>query len=386
MARPSVLVICAQNQWFSAARLPSALHAAGADVQLFAVRDCFARFSRYLSRSVEIEVGMSFVQWVDALFDLVRTSRPILVIPADEQAFRLLTELVLNPPSGLRPDVRSELEGLIVRSLGDPAHFRSSVDKIQLTEIARTAAVPQPQSVIVNTLSQARQAASAVGWPVVVKRRHSYGGSGVTVVENESALDRLVGQWLSPGAAQDTLAAPQLVLQRFDPRGVWSYWVTAYRGKVLAGWAARKIREHPARGPATVRQHCEHLQMRRYSEALCNAFDLTGVCGFQFFADADGGDPVLIEINRRITPGMGNASLLGIAFFEPLLAALGASQDEASELARRAPGGQILVEFPQEWIRDSDSEYLHRYPNDFPWNDLHVARALMNAALGHPLE
>ena len=56
--------------------------------------------------------------------------RAALIIPGDETALRLLELLVQAAPDGMPPSLHDELSALIVTSLGDPAHYRESIDKI----------------------------------------------------------------------------------------------------------------------------------------------------------------------------------------------------------------------------------------------------------------
>src|SRR5204863_8660165 len=105
----------------------------------------------------------------------------------------------------------------------------------------------------------------------------------------------------------------------------------------------------------------------RYSAQLIEAFGITGFAGIEYIM-ADDGEPLLLEINRRVTPGAAGGAIVGIDLCAALHATLsGAPSDVPRDLA---PGDErIVARFPQEWLRDPSSEWLRDFPVDAPWDE-----------------
>jgi hypothetical protein len=64
-----------------------------------------------------------------------------------------------------------QLAALIRKSLGDPGHFRASIDKTLLPSAAEALGVRVPPYAVVSSLAEAEAFAGDRGFPMVLKRR-----------------------------------------------------------------------------------------------------------------------------------------------------------------------------------------------------------------------
>jgi len=99
---------------------------------------------------------------------------------------------------------------------------------------------------------------------------------------------------------------------------------------------------------------------------------LSGLCGFDFMLEADTGNAYLIEINPRATQ-VGHITL---GFGHDLPAALyGAVSGRPGQVAPPVTENDTIVLFPQEWARDSQSEFLRTGYHDVPWDTPELVHA-----------
>ena len=102
-----------------------------------------------------------------ALARAIRSSKPTIVIPCDDRAVRQLHELHRQRP---------ELRELIVRSLGDPAHFATIRSRAQLLESAARAGIHVPATRRIVSCDDIPDWFSKVPGPAVMKMDGTWGG------------------------------------------------------------------------------------------------------------------------------------------------------------------------------------------------------------------
>jgi len=370
VARPRALLCATATKWLGTARSPRAFARAGCDVHLFAPDDPLTGSSPHVARRYRLPQHADTSAWALALADVVDLAEPDVVVPCDDGAFRLLTLLHGEPPRRLASRRHAAIAALIERSLGDPAGYLPSVDKLALPAQARAFGVPMPASIVATTLSQARAFADAHGWPIVLKRNESYAGTGVTIVHRAADL---AGAWktaAAPSLATRGGATPSpLLVQQAIAGSSWYAVVVAHEGRYFGGWAARKIVAHPSpKGPATVTGHAYRADIDEHCAALVRGFGMSGIFGIEFLVDDATDRASLIEINRRLTPGVHKDALVGLDVVGAWLAAL--RGEPPAERLRLAPGeAGIIVNFPQEWLRDPGSPWLSDHRVDVPWDE-----------------
>src|SRR4029077_14626689 len=94
------------------------------------------------------------------------------------------------------------------------------------------------------------------------------------------------------------------LIQVHLPGHVQYYVATAWKGELLAGWSSEKIVANPApTGPPTVSRHFHSPRLRAIAASLTRGFRISGHFFVEFIVARDGGEPLVLQINRRITPG-----------------------------------------------------------------------------------
>jgi Carbamoyl-phosphate synthase L chain, ATP binding domain len=174
--------------------MPRSLARAGFNVVLLAPRGSLAEKSRYVSRIQRLDDPVSADGWLGAFAEIVASAAPRLLMPCDDTALQLLLELVtlqdfgVELPSHLRAAMDAALGALIRESLGDPAHYRDSIDETLLPLLAQSIGVDVAPFVVTRSPDEVREFAQRHGFPVVVKRRFSSAGSGVAVCTSAEEL------------------------------------------------------------------------------------------------------------------------------------------------------------------------------------------------------
>ena len=377
MAAP-ILLVATATRWFGTARMPRALAQAGFEVVLLTPRNSLAEHGRFVAKLGYVDDAANPWQWLHAFAAMVKATAPILVMPCDDTAFQLLQSLVLSPPARLEPTLALQLAALIRKSLGDPAWFRTSVDKTLLPAAAESLGVRVPPYAIVEDLAQAELFAARHGYPVVVKRRRSSAGDGVAICADREELANAVVELARADAIAFTAGEDsRLIVQAFIHGGTRFYPAMAWQGKLLTGYAGEKLESNPApKGPPTVNRYFRSPELRDAAVKLARGFGISGFFSPEFVEDERTGMPYLMEINRRLVGGAHRGSAIGVDHCAALYAAAhGQSSPTRTDLAEGET--HFTVHFPQEWLRDVASHWLREYPVDVPWDEPELIEAML---------
>ena len=363
------------TSWLGTARMPRDLAHAGFRVVLVAPEGSLARSSRYVHRLHPVSARTGALAWIDAFADAVLRERPRIVLPCDDTAFGLLQQIVAAPPRHLDAARQLDLAALVVRSLGDPAHYAVSVDKTRVCAAAEAAGVRVPPYHVVETAAAALEFARIHGWPVVLKRAQSSAGEGVAICTDSRALARAFEAL--PGAATSGLQAmrPRLVVQGHIHGRTRYFAGTAWQGSLLCGYAVDKLAGE-ARGAASVVRYFRCDALEASAATLASVFGASGIFAPEYIVDERTGDAYLVEINRRVTPGTHRGAFIGMSSAVALAAALG---DMPSPQRTRLDDNEVhvYVSFPHEWLRDPGSPYLRDHPVDVPWDEPGLMAAML---------
>ena len=375
--KPAVLLVSTATRWLGTARMPRVLARAGFDVAMLAPKGSLAAKSRYLSAVLFLPDDTNTMQWLLALVAMVDKVSPRLLVPCDEMAVRLLFALVLGPPKGLAPAMRSRLAALIGESLGDPGFFMTSIDKTLLPPAAEALGVRVPPYVVAGTVNEALAFASDRGYPVVLKRRFGFAGRGVAVVATPAELTREARSLMSPDQLDlGVYQTPRLLVQAFIAGPHHAQALVAHDRSPLAAFAwERFVATQPVKGQTTVVRFVDSGQTRACAETLGRSFGINGFFSIQFILDADTGEAHLLEINRRIVTHMHMGERVGV----DLAAALNARLMGVPAPPSRPPGASLptVAVFPREWLRDPSSRYLCDFPTDVPWDEPELFEAML---------
>ena len=311
-----LLIVAIETRSYSTARIPKALAQAGFDVALFAPHHSLAEKSRFVTRVGHLPDGANTAQWLFAFAAMAKATSPRIAIPGDDMALRLMHTLVSSPPQQLQPAMHEMLSALVVESLGDPAFYVTTLDPALL-----------------------RPAAAALGVEVAPAGIRTPGGRRMR------------------------------------------YFAAAWKGTLLAGWAAEDVVAHPQPdGPSTVVRRYRDPAAREAARTLIEGLGLSGLLSIQFVNDERTGRPLLLDIDRRIAPGIHVGAKIKVDLCAALLAAIeGRPSPSRTDLDEDETG--YNVQFPQEWLRDPGSEWLRKQPVDVPWDEPELFEALL--ALRH---
>ena len=302
---------------------------------------------------------------------------PRLVIPCDEVAIRLLFELVRHPPRHLGGD-GARVQQLVRESLGDPAHYETSIDKTMLPPAAQALGVPVPVYRLAETVNEAVEAADVLGYPVVLKRRYGFASQGVRILQHRDELWQAADALLQPMQLDlGVRRASTLLVQGFVDGPTLS--------QTMVAWARRAARGLCAPARSGVRAGQGRLGRRarmqgpidpRFHRAPApGAFSMSGLFSVQYIEPADGSPPRLLEINRRIVTFMHMDEYGGVDLCGALYQRLAGVQTLPFDMPDKTD--HILASFPHEWLRDPESPWLRDHPSDIPWDDPDVLQAMV---------
>lgn len=373
-----VLLVSTATRWYGTARTPRALTQAGFEVTLLTPRNSLAESSRFVARVAYLPDQTTPLDWIHAVAATVRAVSPAQVMPCDDVSFRLLAMLVLSPPPQLQPSLRAELGSLIRASLGDPAHYRISVDKTLLSGAAARAGVRVPAHAVVATRDEAIAFAAVHGYPVVLKRPYTTAGDGVRIVADEAEVAAAVIALTAPKLDDlEPDASRRMLIQKHIDGRICYQNVAAWQGRMLAGYAGDRLQAHGGpMAPGTVVRFYDAPELRDFSGRLVRAFGITGLFTSEYVVDQATGLPYLLEINRRISPATHYGAVMNV----DLCAALHAAMHDVPLATRGgldAGEERVFVQFPAEWLRDPGSRWLRQYPVDIPWDDPELLEAML---------
>ena len=204
--------------------------------------------------------------------------------------------------------------------------FRAISDKSGLIERASRLGIAVPGGHTGSTRAEVRDAAHALGFPVVLKPSRSVAihgerriKLGVSYAANPRELDARLD-------ALDAAAYPLIVQRRVTGAGLGVF-VLLWDGEVRATFAHRRVREKPPSGGVSV--CCESIPLDRglleQSIALLRDAGWRGVAMVEYKNDDRHATPVLMEVNGRFWGSLQLASDAGVNFPALLVgAALGA--------------------------------------------------------------
>ncbi|HKP67007.1 MAG TPA: ATP-grasp domain-containing protein [Casimicrobiaceae bacterium] len=373
-----ILLVSTASRWLGTARMPRSLARAGFEVSLLAPRGSLALHSRFVTRSSVLRDESTPMQWLLSLVAMITEIEPRLVVPCDEVAIRLLFELVRHPPRHLDGNSGAPIVQLVRQSLGDPAHYETSIDKTVLPTAARALGVPVPPYAVTENVDEAVAHADALGYPVVLKRRYGFASQGVRIVQRRDDLRAAADVLLHPVQLDlGVRRAPALLVQGFLEGPMVSQTMVAWEGVPLAGFTRqREIPFMPGLGASAVVRVRKVPAIRDYTERLCRAFGMSGFFSVQFIEPANGEAPVLLEINRRIVTFMHTDEYGGVDLCGALFRRL-AGLPQTLPIDMPDDADQVIVSFPREWLRDPESAWLRSHPSDIPWDDPGVFEAMV---------
>lgn len=380
MTRTALLVTT--SRWLSSARLAMALAKAGFIMDVacppghpVASTHCARRLFPYRGLMPTRSIGSAIAE-----------AKPDLIIPCDELAVRHLHDLHRQN----QHQKNGAMCQLIERSLGARESFYDFESRTRLMEVAEAESIRVPKTCVIGSAEVLKRWADANGFPAVLKSDGSSGGTGVRLVrtlgEAEDAFCELQAPpsliecarqlWIENSS---TLVLPWLRrrksivnAQAYIPGLEATSTVACWKGRVLASLHFEVLKTAYPGGPSTVVRLLENAEMSSAVEKMAKRLHLSGIHGFDFILDSASGDAWLIEMNPRAT----QVGHLTLGPERDLPGALYAAvSHQPIQAGRKVTENPTIAFFPQEWIRDPESEFLRSAHQDVPWEEPELIRA-----------
>lgn len=303
-------LIVTTMRWFSAARLANSLVDAG-----FIVSACRPR-----SHPLDTVDGLTSVHTVNpigrarSIARAIKLVRPDIVLPDDERSLLMLRRLYET-----FRDSDPEIAGMLLRSLGKVDIWPVLASRTELAIAARASSLQVPATTVIQDEAALRRWVDEYGLPAVLKTDGSWGGRGVVTVRNEAELSkgwrRIAGppnmvkvlKRLLLDLEADSLISlltggrPIVNAQRYVEGREGIATVACLAGQVLTMVCLEVVEKLPNLGAATVVKVTDNRAMVDATKVLVQQLGLSGFCGFDYILN-DAGDPVLLELNPRVTP------------------------------------------------------------------------------------
>jgi hypothetical protein len=385
---PTVLV-AATSQWFPTARLAMALAKAGCAVEAV----CPAQHPLSKVKAVRRMHPFSGLTPVSSLGSAIVKANPTLIIPGDDLATHYLHRLYQNEEA--RGQQGLKICEVIERSLGVRENFPILYQRATFMRLAQEEGIRTPKTAIIQNLGDLRNWTAESGFPTVLKADGTSGGEGVRMVctpdEAIQAYQKLKSPPLLARAVKramldgdKTLVWPSLLRRRsevsaqsFIAGHEATSLVACWEGVVLAALHFEVVNKRDVAGPATVMRLVENADMVTATDRMVRRLKLSGIHGFDFMLEGQTGKAYLIEINPRAT----QIGHLTLGPGRDLPAALKAVlTSDAIRYAPKPTESDVVVLFPQEWMRDPESAFIRSEYHDVPWEEPELVQACIEYA------
>jgi predicted ATP-grasp superfamily ATP-dependent carboligase len=260
--------------------------------------------SRYAAARLRYPVpNESPEELVECLLHAARLHGIDLIVP--------VTEVVILPLD------RSRARFADVCALALPGHsaLATALDKEASRALAASLGIPVPRTVVVHTVSEAREHAQQLGWPVVLKPTSSMsfrsGGVGRLDAFRVSYADSMAALEQQMAALEGRSA---VMLQEYCSGEGHGVELAVDAGVPVAVFQHRRLREVPFTGGASSFRESVPLdpQLFEYSSRLLAALEWTGVAMVEFKLGERG--PRLMEVNGRVWGSLPLAVKSGVDF------------------------------------------------------------------------
>ena len=228
------------------------------------------------------------------------------------------------------------LGALIGTSLGDAARRLEAPDKTRLYEHAVAAGIAVAEGGVATNSSEGIAIAERVGYPVSSRRDFGL-GRGVALASTPRRSGRRCRSRLFHrlGSAECAALCRPTLDRRPDRHAALA---RVAPGTKWPASARSRLATHPGPlGPGSVVQFVGIPAVADATRALCASLGIHGFAGTQFLLDPASGQPLLVEINRRMLPATHSGSRVGIDLAAALAAGIARrAMDRAPRLAGRS--------------------------------------------------
>jgi hypothetical protein len=381
--KPTVL-IATTERWYPTVRLGMALAKTGCIVRAVCPGEHPFGKTKALDRTFTYDGLRPLASFAQA----IASSRPDLIVPGDDLATQHLHQLHAR-------EIQAGAKGtgiadLIERSLGSPKSFPVVYSRSRFMDLADEVGVRVPKTEVIESIDQLQT--SCIGFPMALKANGTSGGYGVRIVRTPAEAERAYYELQAPPRLaralkhalidhDTTLLLPSLFRRKpvvnaqtfIDGREATSA-VFCWQGVVLASVHFEVVNKVHSTGHATVLKIIESNEMLAAAEKIVGRLKLSGFHGFDFMIESRTGNAYLIEMNPRATQ-VGHLNL-GAGHDLPSAAHAVLSGQSAQPL-RKVTENDTIALFPQEWLRDTESPFLHSAYHDVPLDEPELVQDCM---------
>jgi hypothetical protein len=360
------VVVFAVERWLNIARTPKTLHDVGFEVGVLTVP------GTYLAATCHADMRLLLPR-VDgrrvlrALDEVVGEWGAKLLIPGDSSTLAIVHEILRRDACGGPTHLQPATVSVLRRSMAPVEYLGATTDKLAYAALCADVGVRTPEWRKAYTMADLLTFADDYGYPVVVKADETTAGNGVRICDTEDDLANagyaLLSQFTSHG--RDVPTEPVLV-QRFIDGASSAYSGVAWQGELLAGAAFVKVRSDPPKtGPPTVIEFVDAGESEEFVRRITQHTRYTGFAVHEYIVENGTGLSYMIECNPRPVSSHSSCIYAGV----DLGAALYAAATGAPRPRFFLKPNTVIAIYPQEVIRDPESEFLKTAIQDMPEDD-----------------
>lgn len=210
---------------------------------------------------------------------------------------------------------RELLPGGCLLPFADAERLQMASDKAAMVTLARELAVPVPRTVLCHDAEGALLAISELPFPVVLKPSRSRVRTAEGWVSNRVAYATDEAELRARLAQLQSASFPLLLQERIRGHGI-GFFACYDRGRLVATFAHRRLREKPATGGVSVLSESIPVPPRALDlgRRLLERLDWHGVAMVEFKEDERDGSLRLMEINARFWGSLQLAIHAGVDF------------------------------------------------------------------------
>lgn len=350
-----ILIVLVSSDWVGVARLPRSLSKAGFEVAAICSKKSYLSKTKYLSKLYPFNVfGSSVKHLVKTIIDF----RPDLIIPGCELSVEWLHSVVARMEGSPSPATSYAFD-TIKSSLGNPKFYEVIQSKKRIHAVAQKLNLRVPMQLSTDNYMEAVSVAARIGYPVVLKKEYGFGGNGVVICKSEKELNDAYHHISSnKNEAVD--------IQEYIYGDLAICACVAEKGKVLDSVAAFKEQAYPtAVSPSSVVRFFDNPAVNSIVAKLVMHLEFNGFCSCDLIIQKNTGLPYLLEFNPRPVPLTHLGHLYGHDLSEALAKKIGEGSAPVQSVGKCY---ELVSLFPNEWLRDPNSQYINSGYYDVPWD------------------
>jgi predicted ATP-grasp superfamily ATP-dependent carboligase len=369
--KPTALLLTAYR-WASSARIGMSFAEAGWNVEALCPSGHIFQSTQSITRLHRLHF-FAIPYYVRRAID---RSRADLLVPCDDLMAGQLRQMASTEST-------TEFKTLVNRSLGEASSYRDLDSRSRIAALAKEHGVATPETEVIGSAGDLEAWIERNEFPFVLKVDGTSGGYGVRIVSTPAeartafavisvpidfprALKRaLVDRDTTYLMASFKRCRPVVNAQRFITGEEITCTCACWEGRLLACIVLRVLKTNGRVGTASVVQVHEDPKVLQAVEEMIGRLKSSGIYGFDFIVDQASGQPHLLEINPRATPTTHLRTPAG-----SLACALRAVQVGGGDSPEPLyVNGDTIALFPQERLRDPESDFLRSARDDVPWNE-----------------